>query len=88
MTQSLENTSVKEIEKVTYEQYVSEQRESEAIKLRYEIVECDYSLKYLLPNELKNCLVEAGFTGIHFYKKRRLGNFHPEESGFSVVARK
>ena len=49
---------------------------------------CDYSLKHLPPNELKNCLVEAGFTDIHFYKKRRLGDFHPEESGFSVVARK
>ena len=49
---------------------------------------CDYSLKYLSPSELKNCLVDAGFVDIHFYKKRRLGDFHPEENGFSVVAKK
>ena len=37
--QSLSETSVKEIDNLTYEHYVSEQRESEATERRYEIVE-------------------------------------------------
>ena len=37
--QSLSDTSVKEIDNLTYERYVSEQRESEATAHRYEIVE-------------------------------------------------
>ena len=37
--QSLSDTSVKEIDNLTYERYVSEQRESEATERRYEIVE-------------------------------------------------
>ena len=37
--QSLSDTSVKEIDDLTYEHYVSEQRESEATAHRYEIVE-------------------------------------------------
>ena len=50
---------------------------------------CDYSTKHLPPDELKNCLVEAGFMDFHFYKKRRLEDFHPEnDNGFSVVAKK
>ena len=50
---------------------------------------CDYSVKHLLPDELKNCLVEAGFMDFHFYKKRRLGDFDPRnDSDFSVVAKK
>ena len=50
---------------------------------------CDFSMKHLSPDELKNCLVEAGFMDFHFYKKRRLEDFHPEnDNGFSVVAKK
>ena len=50
---------------------------------------CDFFLKYLSTEEIKNCLVEAGFTDFHFYKKRRLEDFHPEnDSGFSLVAKK
>ena len=50
---------------------------------------CDYFVKCLSPDELKDCLVEAGFMDFHFYKKRGLGDFHPEEDdGFSVVAKK
>lgn len=50
---------------------------------------CDYSTKHLPPDELKNSLVEAGFMDFHFYKKRRLEDFHPEnDNGFSVVATK
>ena len=37
--QPLDDTSVKAIDNLTYERYVSEQRESEAIERRYEIVE-------------------------------------------------
>ena len=37
--QSLSATSAKEIDNLTYERYVSEQRESEATERRYEIVE-------------------------------------------------
>ena len=37
--QSLEGTSVREVDKLTYERYVSEARESEATERRYEIVE-------------------------------------------------
>ena len=48
---------------------------------------CDFSVMHLPPNELKNCLMKAGFTDFHFYKKRRLEAFHPEnDNGFSVVA--
>ena len=50
---------------------------------------CDFSVMHLPPNELKNCLVAAGFTDFDFYKKRKLENFHPEnDDGFSVVAKK
>ena len=50
---------------------------------------CDFSVMHLPPDELKNCLVDAGFTDFHFYKKRRLEDFHPEsDNGFSVVANK
>ncbi len=50
---------------------------------------CDFFLKYLSPDELKNCLMEAGFMDFHFYKKRRIGDFDPgNDKGFSVVARK
>lgn len=50
---------------------------------------CDYFVKCLSPDELKDCLVEAGFMDFHFYKKRRHGDFCPEsEDGFSVVAKK
>ena len=50
---------------------------------------CDYFVKCLSPDELKDCLVEAGFMDFHFYKKRNFGDFHPEnEDGFSVVAKK
>ena len=37
--QPLDDTSVKAIDNLTYERYISEQRESEAIERRYEIVE-------------------------------------------------
>ena len=37
--QSLEGTSVREVDKLTYERYVSDERESEATERRYEIVE-------------------------------------------------
>ena len=36
--QSLEGTSVREVDKLTYERYVSDERESEATEQRYEIV--------------------------------------------------
>ena len=49
---------------------------------------CDYFVKCLSPDELKDCLVEAGFMDFHFYKKRRFGDFQPEDDGFSVVAKK
>ena len=50
---------------------------------------CDYFAKHLPTDELKNCLVAAGFTDFHFYKKRRLGDFDPRnDSDFSVVAKK
>jgi SAM-dependent methyltransferase len=47
---------------------------------------CDYSVMHLPPDELKNCLVAAGFSDFHFYKKRRLEDFHLGNDGFSVVA--
>ena len=37
--QSLEGTPVREINRLTYERYISEERESEATERRYEIVE-------------------------------------------------
>lgn len=50
---------------------------------------CDYSNKHLSPAELKNCLVKAGFADFHFYKKRKLEDFHSGKGdGFSVVAQK
>ena len=50
---------------------------------------CDFSVMHLPPDELKNCLMEAGFMNFHFYKKRRLEDFHPgNDDGFSVVTRK
>ena len=50
---------------------------------------CDFSVKHLPPDELKNCFGEAGFMDCRSYKKRRLGEFHPgNDDGFSVVARK
>ena len=50
---------------------------------------CDFSVMHLPPDALKNCLVEAGFKDFHFYKKRRLEDFDPEnDNGFSLVARK
>lgn len=50
---------------------------------------CDFFLKYFSPDELKSCLVKAGFTDFHFYKKRRLEYFDPEnDNGFSLVAKK
>ena len=50
---------------------------------------CDFSTMHLPPDEIKNCLVEVGFTDFHFYKKRSLETFHPEnDNGFSVVAKK
>ena len=50
---------------------------------------CDFFNQHLRSDELKNCLVEAEFTDFHFYKKRRLEDFHPEnDDGFSVVAKK
>ncbi len=49
---------------------------------------CDYFVKCLSSDELKACLVAAGFTDYHFYKKRRIADFQPEDDGFSVVAKK
>ena len=50
---------------------------------------CDFSVMHLPPDEVKNCLMKAGFKDLHLYKKRRFGNFCPEsEDGFSVVAKK
>lgn len=49
---------------------------------------CDFFNQHLRPDELKICLAAAGFTDFHFYKKRRLEDFHPEDNGFSVVAKK
>ena len=49
---------------------------------------CDYFVKCLSPDALKDCLVAAGFMDFHFHKKRRIGDFQPEDDGFSVVARK
>ena len=50
---------------------------------------CDFSVMHLPPDALKNCLMKAGFKDFHFYKKRGLGDFCPEnDDGFSVVAKK
>jgi cyclopropane fatty-acyl-phospholipid synthase-like methyltransferase len=50
---------------------------------------CDFFIKYLSPDELKSSLVDAGFTDFHFYKKREMEDFHPEnDDGFSLVAKK
>ena len=49
---------------------------------------CDYFVKCLSPDELKGCLVAAGFTDYHFYKKHRMEDFQAEDDGFSVVAKK
>ena len=50
---------------------------------------CDFFLQHLSTDELKSCLVEAGFMDFHFYKKRRLEDFDPQsDSDFSVVAKK
>ena len=50
---------------------------------------CDYFVMHLHPDELKDCLVEAGFMDFYFYKKRRLEDFDPKgDSDFSVVAKK
>ena len=50
---------------------------------------CHFFNQHLPPDELKNCLVEAGFMDFHFYKKRKLEDFHPKnDNGFSVVAKK
>ena len=50
---------------------------------------CDFFLKYLSPDELKVCLVEAGFGNFHFYKKRRIEDFDPgNDDGFSLVAKR
>lgn len=50
---------------------------------------CDFFNQHLRTDELKDCLVAAGFTDFHFYKKRRLGDFDPQnDSDFSVVAKK
>ena len=50
---------------------------------------CDFFVMHLPPDELKDCLMTAGFMNFHFHKKRRLGNFDPKnDNDFSVVARK
>ena len=50
---------------------------------------CDFSVMHLPPDEINNCLMKAGFKDFHFYKKRKLEDFDPEnDNGFSVVARK
>ncbi len=50
---------------------------------------CDYFNMHLPPDELKDCIVTAGFTDFDFYKKREIGKFNPQnDSGFSVVCRK
>ena len=50
---------------------------------------CDFFNQHLRPDELKNCLAKAGFADVHFYKKRRLEDFHPvNDDGFSVVGKK
>ena len=50
---------------------------------------CDFSVMHLPPDALKNCLMEAGFKDLHFYKKRKLEDFDSEnDNGFSVVAKK
>ena len=50
---------------------------------------CDFSVMHLPPDDIKNCLMEAGFKDFHFYKKRRLEDFCAEnDDGFSVAAKK
>ncbi len=50
---------------------------------------CDFFLMYLPPDEIKKCLMDAGFTDFHFYRKRRLEEFDAEnDNGFSLVAKK
>ena len=53
-----------------------------------EIYKCDFFVQHLSPDELKNCLMEAGFVDFHFYKKRQMEDFQSEDNGFSVVAKK
>ena len=67
--QSLEETSVKETEKSDYERYVSEQRETEAIERRYEIVE---ELLEQLP-ESERTVVTLYYLGEMTLKE--IGNF-------------
>ncbi len=54
-----------------------------------EIYRCDFFLQHLSADELKDCLIEAGFMDFHFYKKRSLEDFDPQsDRDFSVVGKK
>ena len=54
----------------------------------YNVAGMDLSSMHLPSDELKACLVAAGFMNFHFYKKRGFGDFRPTDDGFSVVAKK
>lgn len=79
------------IEKAEYDENASGER-CEWIKVDLETqkhYKCDYFNMHLPPNELKEFLVEAGFTDYRIYKKREIGKFDPEnDNGFSVVCKK
>lgn len=50
---------------------------------------CCYFNMHLHPEELKDCILEAGFMVFNFYTKRGIGNFDPKnDNGFSVVLKK
>ena len=83
------NVSV--IEKSEYDEISGGER-CEWLKIDLETqthYKCNYFNMHLPLDELKKCLKEAGFMNVHFYKKREIGVFDPQnDNGFSVVAKK
>lgn len=50
---------------------------------------CSYFNMHLPPEELKDCILRAGFMVFNFYTKRGSGDFDPKnDNGFSVVLKK
>lgn len=76
------------LEKAEYDENTSGER-CEWYKIDMETqkhYKCDYFNMHLPPDELKRCILEAGFSDFHFYKKREIREFDPEsDNGFSVI---
>jgi len=76
------------LEKAEYDENAGGER-CEWLKIDLETqkhYKCDYFNMHLSPDELKECLVEVGFSDFHFYKKREIGEFDPlKDNGYSVV---